>query len=76
MQNRKNMSYYGVFDGHAGHRAADYCAKNLHVILADRLSKAIENNYTLEVIEKEIKRYLTESFKQCDEDFLKLAASK
>lgn len=71
------MSYFGVFDGHAGHRAADYCAKHLHVILAERLSKAIAtNSYTLELIEKEIKRFFVESFKQCDEEFLKLAASK
>lgn len=70
------MSYFGVFDGHAGHRAADYAAKHLHLILAERLSKSFSNNYSLESVEKEIKRYFGESFKQCDEEFLKLAASK
>ena len=70
------MSYFGVFDGHAGHRAADYAAKNLHTILADRFSKAAASGYTLELVEKEIKRLFVEAFKQCDEEFLKLAASK
>lgn len=26
----ESLSYYAVFDGHAGHRAADYCAENMH----------------------------------------------
>ena len=28
------MSYYGVFDGHAGARAAMYCADQLHTNVA------------------------------------------
>lgn len=27
---RSRMCYYGVFDGHAGHRASQFAAEHLH----------------------------------------------
>jgi integrin-linked kinase-associated serine/threonine phosphatase 2C len=73
---RKNFSYYAVFDGHAGTRAAEYCAENMHKILADKFSKAFQLKNNLDLVEKEIKRHFIETFKQCDEEFLKIAAKK
>ncbi len=70
------MSYYAVFDGHAGDRASVYCAENIHKILADKFSKAFGNRASLEHIEKDMKRYFIETFKQCDEEFLKIASKK
>ncbi len=70
------MSYYAVFDGHAGDRASIYCAENIHKILADKFSKAFANSASLERIEKEMKLYFIETFKQCDEEFLKIASQK
>lgn len=65
-----------MFDGHAGSRASNYCAENMHKILADKLSKSFSNKNSLEQTEKEIKRYFVETFKQCDDEFLKIAANK
>ena len=72
----ENLSFFGVFDGHAGSRASSYCAENMHKILADKLSKAFSNKTSLEQTEKEIKRYFVETFRQCDDEFLKIAANK
>ena len=74
--NRKNISYFAIFDGHAGVRAADYCAQNMHKILAERLTKAIMNGQALKQVERDIKKIFVETFKQCDEEFLKLATKK
>jgi integrin-linked kinase-associated serine/threonine phosphatase 2C len=73
---RTRLCYFAVFDGHAGSRASSYCAENMHKILADKLSKAFSNKTSLEQTEKEIKRYFVETFRQCDDEFLKIAANK
>lgn len=59
-----------MFDGHAGARAAEYCAEHMHSILAGKLSKAFANKATLPQVEKEMRRHFLETFKQCDEEFL------
>ena len=38
---RSLLSYYGVFDGHAGHRASQYAAQHLHKIIADKLPTGV-----------------------------------
>lgn len=38
---RSQLSYYGVFDGHAGHRASQFTAQHLHKIIADKLPKGV-----------------------------------
>lgn len=35
------VAYYGVFDGHAGPRAATYAAENLHETIKTKLPKGI-----------------------------------
>jgi len=69
-----NLSFYAIFDGHAGARAAEFCAENLHVILAEKFSKAFSYENTITQIEKDMKRFFVEAFKQCDDEFLKKAA--
>lgn len=65
-----------MFDGHAGARAAHYCAQHMHCILAGKLSKAFASKATLAHVEKEMKRHFLETFKQCDEEFLKSASKR
>lgn len=63
------ISYFGVFDGHGGTRASQYCAKNLHRHLARLLPKAGVSNF-----EKEMKKAVLDAFKFADDEFLKIAA--
>lgn len=74
--NRKNLSFYAIFDGHAGARAAQFCTENLHIILAEKFPKAFRNESSSTNVERDMKRYFVETFKQCDEEFLKKAAQK
>lgn len=65
------MAYYAVFDGHAGARASQYAANNLHINLAEKIPKA-----ECQTIEKEIKRIFIDAFKKTDDDFLKEASRR
>jgi integrin-linked kinase-associated serine/threonine phosphatase 2C len=74
---RETLSYYAVFDGHAGPRAADFCARHMHKVLAGKLSKALAGSGCgLAHTEKDMRRLFLETFKQCDEEFLRAASSK
>lgn len=64
------ISYYGVFDGHAGPRASQYAAENLHKNIISKLPKVGDSQH----FDREVKRCLIESFKKTDEEFLSLAA--
>jgi len=55
-------SFFGVYDGHGGKRAADFVAQNLHQYI-------MESSYFHSNIRKAIK----EGFKQTEEEFLELA---
>jgi len=48
----------------------------MHKIFAEKFSKALQLKNSLDLAEKEIKRHFVETFKQCDEEFLKIAAKK
>ncbi|XP_075425636.1 integrin-linked kinase-associated serine/threonine phosphatase 2C isoform X2 [Ascaphus truei] len=65
------LSYFAVFDGHGGSRAARYAAHNLHRNLAKKLPQGDGSS-----MEKAMKRCLLDAFKQTDEEFLKQAASQ
>jgi serine/threonine protein phosphatase PrpC len=73
---RESAAYYAVFDGHAGARAAQYCADHMHVTLASKLSRAFASGASLAQLEKDMRRYFLETFKQCDDEFLKAAAKR
>ncbi|XP_074625597.1 integrin-linked kinase-associated serine/threonine phosphatase 2C-like [Acropora palmata] len=59
------MCYYGVFDGHAGHRASQFAAEHLHKNIMLKLPKGDTSNR-----DREIKKCLTEAYKKTDDDFL------
>jgi len=56
-------AFFGVFDGHGGHRAAEFCAQQLHQIL-------IKENW-----EKSPESALENGFQELDESWLNLATS-
>ncbi|XP_058964668.2 integrin-linked kinase-associated serine/threonine phosphatase 2C-like [Pocillopora verrucosa] len=64
------MCYYGVFDGHAGPKAAQFAAEHLHKNIVLKFPKGEAANK-----DKEIKRCVTDAYKKTDEEFL-LEASK
>lgn len=64
------MCYYGVFDGHAGHRAAQFAANHLHDNIILKFPKGETANK-----DREIKKCLTDAYKKTDEEFL-VEASK
>ncbi|XP_068753501.1 integrin-linked kinase-associated serine/threonine phosphatase 2C-like [Montipora capricornis] len=59
------MCYYGVFDGHAGHRASQFAAEHLHKNIMLKFPKGETTNR-----EREIKKCLTEAYKKTDDEFL------
>eukprot|EP00730_Choanoeca_flexa_P020278 TRINITY_DN9912_c0_g1_i1.p1 TRINITY_DN9912_c0_g1~~TRINITY_DN9912_c0_g1_i1.p1 ORF type:complete len:352 (+),score=68.70 TRINITY_DN9912_c0_g1_i1:45-1100(+) len=61
-------SYYAIFDGHAGVRAARYAANHLHIQLCKRLKKDMDG--------KALKRTLNEVYHQVDREFLAKASSQ
>lgn len=67
----QRVSYYAVFDGHGGSRAATYAAKHLHIRLSEKLPCGSVTNF-----DKEFKRQLVETFRIIDEEFLKEASQK
>lgn len=64
------MCYYGVFDGHAGPKAAQFAAEHLHKNIVLKFPKGEAANK-----DREIKRCLTDAYKKTDDEFL-LEASK
>ncbi|XP_043926961.1 integrin-linked kinase-associated serine/threonine phosphatase 2C [Protopterus annectens] len=64
------MSYFAVFDGHNGARAAQFAAQQLHLNLCKKFPKGMTS------IEKTVKKCLVEAFKQTDDEFLRQASSQ
>jgi len=64
------VAYFAVFDGHAGMRASKFCGHNLHRNIYKLMPRAESENF-----DKEIKTSIIESFKQTDNDFLKIASN-
>ncbi|XP_069830006.1 integrin-linked kinase-associated serine/threonine phosphatase 2C isoform X2 [Dendropsophus ebraccatus] len=71
LTNIYRFSYYAVFDGHGGSRAARYAAHNLHRNLVKKLPRGDGGS-----VDKTIKKSLLDAFKLTDEEFLKQAASQ
>ncbi|ELT91993.1 hypothetical protein CAPTEDRAFT_169445 [Capitella teleta] len=62
------ISYYAVFDGHAGDRASKFAAENVHKKIASGFPKGELNR-----VEADMKKCLVDAYKKSDEEFLKLA---
>ncbi|XP_047195554.1 integrin-linked kinase-associated serine/threonine phosphatase 2C isoform X2 [Hippoglossus stenolepis] len=68
------VSYFAVFDGHAGARASRFAAEHLHHNLANKFpSSELRDS---ENVDKLIKKCLLDTFRQTDDDFLKKASSQ
>ncbi|KNC83123.1 hypothetical protein, variant [Sphaeroforma arctica JP610] len=73
------LAFYGVYDGHAGDRAAKYAAKHLHIHYLNNVAGYLEmkeSGLIAEIGPKEQRKCITDAFKTTDTDFLKLAASQ
>lgn len=64
LKTSSRTSFYGVFDGHAGARAALFSAEKIPDILAKKYPESFTNK------DKDIKRCLVETFLSTDREFL------
>ncbi|VDP96098.1 unnamed protein product [Echinostoma caproni] len=64
----QRLSFFAVFDGHGGARAAEFAAKRLHLHLVSRFPRG-----GVKQIDKDIRRVLYDAYKKTDEDFLREA---
>jgi len=62
----RRLSYYAVFDGHAGARASRFAAEHVHKNWASTLP----SDTTLATLEQNAKRCFVEAYKKTDEQFL------
>ncbi|THD18243.1 Integrin-linked kinase-associated serine/threonine phosphatase 2C [Fasciola hepatica] len=62
----KRLSYFAVFDGHGGARAAEFAAKHLHLHMVSRFPRG-----GVKQIDKDIRRVLYDAYKKTDENFLR-----
>eukprot|EP00164_Ancoracysta_twista_P000894 GFYU01001176.1.p1 GENE.GFYU01001176.1~~GFYU01001176.1.p1 ORF type:complete len:654 (-),score=153.94 GFYU01001176.1:346-2307(-) len=63
LHNINGVSYFGVFDGHGGRRAADFTANNLH-------RHVVTGEGCLESIKENPEQHLHKAFKKLDTEFL------
>ncbi|XP_031165431.1 integrin-linked kinase-associated serine/threonine phosphatase 2C isoform X2 [Sander lucioperca] len=68
------VSYFAVFDGHAGARASRFAAEHLHHNLAKKFP--VGSTLSTENVDKLMKKCLLDTFRQTDEDFLRKASSQ
>ncbi|KAA0187375.1 Integrin-linked kinase-associated serine/threonine phosphatase [Fasciolopsis buskii] len=62
----ERLSYFAVFDGHGGARAAEFAAKHLHLHMVSRFPRG-----GVKQIDKDIRRVLYDAYKKTDENFLR-----
>eukprot|EP00041_Stephanoeca_diplocostata_P021960 m.519837 g.519837 ORF g.519837 m.519837 type:complete len:317 (+) comp21949_c0_seq8:397-1347(+) len=71
------LLWTGLFDGHAGVRAAQFCEKHLHRAIAKKFPRgSAVNRSGSQSFDKEIKKCLQEAFLATDKEFLALAAKQ
>eukprot|EP00039_Didymoeca_costata_P012029 m.172179 g.172179 ORF g.172179 m.172179 type:complete len:190 (+) comp15362_c0_seq2:244-813(+) len=70
------LSYYAVFDGHAGANAAHFCAEKMHGMLAKRFEMNVLGSDETEIKFSKVKRCLIDTFQSVDREFLALAAEQ
>jgi len=69
--NDGRVSFYAVYDGHGGHRAADYAANRLHINIKNELNDIPKHDLHMKTAS--ITNALTSGFCKLDEEFLQSA---
>ena len=72
IDNKVQVTYYAVFDGHGGQSCADYCAQNLHVEIKKQLEDVLTGIENANDLNLTIELCLKNSFKINDEKYAKL----
>lgn len=69
LPSNSGWSVYGVFDGHGGRRAADFCAISLPNLLSERLPKEMVPEF-----DKAVKAAVVQAFLEADRQFLDMCS--
>ena len=70
MRSDRNLAIYGVFDGHGGHRAAEYCMQAVPAQLSVSMSSSASSN------QDKMKSMMVETFCEIDKQFCEQATPK
>jgi len=70
--NKVQVTYYAVFDGHGGAICAQYCSENLHVELKNQLEDVLTGIENSSDLNKTITECIKRSFQITDEKFAKI----
>uniref|UniRef100_A0A914H5C7 Uncharacterized protein n=2 Tax=Globodera rostochiensis TaxID=31243 RepID=A0A914H5C7_GLORO len=66
----RRCALYALFDGHAGRRAADYCAEHFAQMFVSVCKKYIPPKNALSAFERSIRKIFVETYKGIDDGFL------
>ena len=76
MDNKTQITYYAVFDGHGGQRCAEFCSQNLHLELKNQLEDVLTGIENSQDLNKTIQDCLKKSFQITDEKYAKMYPSE
>uniref|UniRef100_A0A914H3T7 Protein phosphatase 2C n=1 Tax=Globodera rostochiensis TaxID=31243 RepID=A0A914H3T7_GLORO len=69
-ESARRCALYALFDGHAGRRAADYCAEHFAQMFVSVCKKYIPPKNALSAFERSIRKIFVETYKGIDDGFL------
>lgn len=72
LDNKVQVTYYAVFDGHGGSICAEYCSQNLHLELKAQLEDVLTGIENTDDLNKTIEQCLKRAFKIIDDKYEKL----
>ncbi|KAL3121401.1 hypothetical protein niasHT_004985 [Heterodera trifolii] len=67
---KMRCALYALFDGHAGRRAADYCAEHFARLFVAVSKKYVPPKSAISVFEKSIRKIFVDTYKGIDDGFL------
>mmetsp|Transcript_29349 Transcript_29349/g.44235 ORF Transcript_29349/g.44235 Transcript_29349/m.44235 type:complete len:238 (+) Transcript_29349:671-1384(+) len=69
LDNKVQITYYAVFDGHGGASCADFCAENLHVELKSQLEDVLTGIENSDDLNHSVSDCIRSAFKITDEKY-------
>lgn len=72
IDNKVQITYYAVFDGHGGQSCAEYCAEQLHVEIKMQMEDVLTGIENAQDLQKCIEQCIRNSFQITDEKYAKL----